>query len=77
MTGPETGTSGGGPTVSAPSARSAGTLRTWRRRLADERAESTLYRRLAERRSGEERAILLELAEAEGRHAAHWEALLG
>jgi len=77
MTGPDTGAPGSGPAVSTPSARSAGTLRTWRRRLADERAESTLYRRLADRRSGEERAILLELADAEGRHAAHWESLLG
>jgi len=77
MTAPNTGTSGAGPAVSTPSARSAHTLRTWRRRLADEHAESTLYRRLAHRRSGEERAILLELADAEGRHAAHWEALLG
>ena len=36
-----------------------------------------MYRDLAARRSGEEREILLELAEAEGRHAAHWLALLG
>ena len=52
-------------------------LRTWRRRLADERAEAELYRELAGHRSGEEREILLGLAEAEGRHAAHWEQLLG
>ena len=36
-----------------------------------------MYRDLADRRSGEERQILLALAEAEGRHAAHWERLLG
>ena len=36
-----------------------------------------MYRDLADRRSGEEREILLALAEAEGRHAAHWEQLLG
>jgi VIT1/CCC1 family predicted Fe2+/Mn2+ transporter len=52
-------------------------VRKWRGYLADERAEASVYRRLAERRTGEEREILLELAEAEGRHAAHWEQLLG
>ena len=36
-----------------------------------------MYRDLAERRTGEERAILLQLADAEGRHEAHWERLLG
>ncbi|MDQ3762011.1 MAG: VIT1/CCC1 family protein [Actinomycetota bacterium] len=52
-------------------------VRRWRRRLADERAEAKIYRDLAARRSGEEREILLGLAEAEARHAAHWERLLG
>lgn len=52
-------------------------LRRWRRRLADEHAEATLYRHLAERRTGEDRAILLDLARAEERHAAHWERMLG
>ncbi len=52
-------------------------LRRWRRYLADERAEAAVYRDLARRRTGEEREILLALAEAEGRHAAHWEELLG
>jgi vacuolar iron transporter family protein len=52
-------------------------VRRWRRRLADERAEAKVYRDLAARRCGEEREILLELAEAETRHAAHWERLLG
>jgi VIT1/CCC1 family predicted Fe2+/Mn2+ transporter len=45
--------------------------------LADERAEARLYRQLANRRRGEEREILLELAEAEGRHENHWLELLG
>ena len=36
-----------------------------------------MYRDLAGRRSGEERDILLALAVAEGRHEAHWVALLG
>lgn len=52
-------------------------LRRWRRFLADERAEAAVYRDLARRRDGEEAEILLALAEAEGRHAAHWEDLLG
>lgn len=49
----------------------------WRRYLADERAEAAVYRELAVRRDGEEREILLALAAAEGRHEAHWLALLG
>ena len=52
-------------------------IRRWRRYLAEERAEAAVYTQLAARRSGEEREILLALAEAEGRHAAHWEQLLG
>ncbi len=36
-----------------------------------------MYRELAGRRDGEEREILLALADAEGRHEAHWVALLG
>ena len=53
------------------------TVRRWRRRLADERAESRVYRELAARRGGEEREVLLGLADAEERHARHWVALLG
>lgn len=52
-------------------------IRRWRRRLADEREEATVYRELAGRRTGEEREILLAIADAEERHAAHWERLLG
>lgn len=52
-------------------------VRRWRRFLADERLEAATYRQLAARRTGEERDILLALSEAEARHAAHWEALLG
>lgn len=51
--------------------------RRWRKYLADERAEAAVYRELAARKRGEERAILLGLAEAEGRHEAHWLQLLG
>lgn len=52
-------------------------IRRWRRYLADERAEAALYSELGERKSGEEREILLGLAAAERRHAEHWIALLG
>ncbi|WP_353809931.1 VIT1/CCC1 transporter family protein [Agromyces sp. SYSU T00194] len=49
----------------------------WRRYLADERAEGAVYRELAGRRDGEEREILLALADAERRHEEHWLRLLG
>lgn len=52
-------------------------IRRWRQYLADERAEAAVYRDLAQNRLGEERDILLALAEAEGRHEAHWLRLLG
>lgn len=52
-------------------------LRRWRQYLADERAEASVYRDLARHRTGEERTILLALADAEGRHEAHWLRLLG
>jgi len=55
----------------------AAAVRRWQRRLADEQAEAELYRSLAGRRDGEDRAILLAIADAEGRHAAHWQELLG
>lgn len=60
-----------------PEPPSSSDLKRWRQYLADERAEADTYRYLAERRSGEERDILLALAEAEGRHEAHWRELLG
>lgn len=52
-------------------------IRRWRQYLADERAEAAVYRDLARHRTGEEREILLALADAEGRHEAHWLYLLG
>jgi VIT1/CCC1 family predicted Fe2+/Mn2+ transporter len=52
-------------------------IRRWRQYLADERAEAAVYRDLAQNRQGEEREILLALAEAEGRHEDHWLRLLG
>jgi vacuolar iron transporter family protein len=59
------------------SIRTPAEIRRWRQYLADERAEGAGYRQLAERRTGEERDILLRLAEAEKRHESHWLALLG
>jgi vacuolar iron transporter family protein len=52
-------------------------LRRWRLHLANERAEADVYRGLAQRRTGEERDILLAIAEAERRHEQHWLNLLG
>lgn len=43
---------------------------------ADELAGAALYRALAERASEQRRGILLELADAEERHAAHWAKLM-
>ncbi|WP_203138380.1 VIT1/CCC1 transporter family protein [Microbacterium sp. JZ31] len=62
--------------MSAPAATSVD-RRRWAQYLADERAEANVYRRLAATKDGEERAILEQLALAEGRHEAHWLALLG
>lgn len=53
------------------------TIRRWQRYLANERLEERVYRDLAERRSGEDREILLALATAESRHQEHWIDLLG
>ncbi|MFJ2354952.1 VIT1/CCC1 family protein [Frigoribacterium sp. NPDC087798] len=64
-------------TSGGTSTRTLADLRRWRRYLADERAEESTYRDLARRRDGEERAILVALADAEGRHAQHWVDLLG
>ncbi|MCW3494437.1 VIT1/CCC1 transporter family protein [Microbacterium sp. SSM24] len=63
--------------MSAPAVPTARDRRRWARYLVNERAEARVYRELASRREGEERDILLALAEAEGRHEAHWLALLG
>lgn len=51
--------------------------RRWAQYIADERAEAAVYRRLAGKRHGEERDILLKLEQAEKRHEAHWIELLG
>ena len=63
--------------VSTSTTRTRAQIRRWRQYLADERAEAAGYRQLAERRTGEERDILLRLAEAEKRHESHWLELLG
>lgn len=57
--------------------RTPSQIRRWRRYLAAERAEGAVYRDLASRRTGEEREILLALADAERRHEQHWLDLLG
>ncbi|RRD42557.1 VIT1/CCC1 transporter family protein [Buchananella hordeovulneris] len=54
-----------------------GQIRRWRRRLAEERGESSAYRAVAQQRGGEEGEILRALAEAERRHEQHWLNLLG
>jgi rubrerythrin len=48
----------------------------YQRRLAEEQGAASVYQALAGRREGEEREILLALARAEERHAAHWAAKL-
>jgi vacuolar iron transporter family protein len=48
----------------------------YRRRLAQEQRAAAVYRALAARHAGENREILLALARAEERHAAHWAAKL-
>ncbi|MGH3095593.1 MAG: VIT1/CCC1 transporter family protein [Streptosporangiales bacterium] len=72
------------PAASPPGDRASGApepspsdIRRWRKYLADERAEAAVYRDLAQRKTGEEREILLALAEAERRHETHWRTLLG
>ena len=52
-------------------------INTWRRYLANERAEAAVYRELARKREGAEREILLELADAESRHERYWRDKLG
>ncbi|MDU5761782.1 MAG: VIT1/CCC1 transporter family protein [Schaalia odontolytica] len=51
-------------------------IKRWRKHLAEERMEARTYRDLSERRTGEERAVLLQLEEAERRHEEYWLARL-
>lgn len=63
---------------SAPSSVPTGAqIKRWRRYLANERAEAAVYRGLASRRTGEEKEILLRLADAETRHEQYWHEKLG
>lgn len=74
----EAGVTGATPEGAAPAPLpTSRDRRRWAGYLVNERAEARVYRDLAERRSGEERAILLALADAEGRHEEHWLELLG
>ena len=52
-------------------------IKRWRKHLAEERMEARTYRDLSEHRTGEERAVLLQLEEAERRHEEYWLARLG
>lgn len=52
-------------------------IRRWRHHLAEERIEAATYRNLAKRETGQQREVLLGLAEAEHRHEQHWLDLLG
>ncbi|MFD5214792.1 VIT1/CCC1 family protein [Microbacterium sp. NPDC058345] len=63
--------------MTAPDQPTAADRRRWARYLVEERAEGAVYSRLAARRQGEEREILMSLAEAESRHEQHWLTLLG
>jgi len=45
-------------------------IKRWQRYLANERAEAAVYRELALKKQGEEREILLGIAEAEARGAS-------
>lgn len=65
--------------MTAPAAAepTAADRRRWARYLVEERAEGMVYQNLARRRTGEEREILLSLADAERRHEQHWLDLLG
>lgn len=63
--------------MTAPAHATEADRRQWARYLVEERAEGAVYANLAQRREGEEREILLSLAEAERRHEQHWLDLLG
>jgi VIT1/CCC1 family predicted Fe2+/Mn2+ transporter len=64
-------------TAPAPAVPTDADRRRWARYLVEERAEGLVYQKLADRRTGEEREILLQLADAERRHEQHWLDLLG
>jgi len=63
--------------AATPTAPTRKQIKRWQRYLANERAEAAVYRELALKKQGEEREILLGIAEAEARHEEHWRTLLG
>ena len=63
--------------MTAPDPSTPAERRQWARYLVEERAEGAVYSRLAARKQGEERDILLSLADAERRHEQHWLEMLG
>ncbi|AGF73075.1 VIT1/CCC1 transporter family protein [Corynebacterium halotolerans] len=65
------------PEAGPEPAPSRSQIRRWRRYLANERAEAAVYRELARNRRGEERDILLHLADSEARHERFWREKLG
>ncbi|KAA9394690.1 rubrerythrin family protein [Kocuria coralli] len=65
------------PQHAASAEPSPAQIRRWNRYLAEERAEAEIYRRLGESSSGRHKEILLQVAEAEGRHSQYWEDKLG
>lgn len=66
-----------GPSQDGAAVPSRAQIRRWRKHLAEERMEARTYRDLSERRTGEERAVLLALEDAERRHEEYWLARLG
>lgn len=66
-----------GPSQDVAAVPSRAQIRRWRKHLAEERMEARTYRDLSERRTGEERAVLLALEDAERRHEEYWLARLG
>ena len=54
----------------------AGDAKRFLKYLAAEREASLMYRTLADMATGDQREALIELADIEDKHAAHWESLL-
>lgn len=63
--------------MTSPSSPSKKDIRTWRRNLAEERAEGAIYRAAAAKTHGVDSEILNKLADAEERHAQYWIDKLG
>ena len=61
----------------APATDDPRLIRQWRRYLANELVEERVYRSLAMKKTGDERRILIAIANAERRHQQHWRTLLG